>query len=200
MAHCRACHSYVEYESYHCNYCSSRAPHLQVARHDLVNTLNEHPLNFRYRMIKGSLAEVIIRELFLTHKYSVHRYGVEYALPAAADSLSNVNTSIAEQIRSMPDFVVQHLLSGETYFVEVKFRADEYFTADHLHKNYPYEDALIVVVSKRHIKCLSVKELRQGQAITPRCNNYLADRPEFELRRDVVVEFCHFAEMFYEKV
>ena len=74
------------------------------------------------------------------------------------------------------------------------------FLKKDLDKAYPYDDALVIVVSKTDIKCLSVRELKQGWEITPECNNYLADRSEFQLRKDVVTDFCKFAETFFEGV
>ena len=60
--------------------------------------------------------------------------------------------------------------------------------------------SLIIVVSTRYIKCLSVRELREGQEITENSYNYLSDRVEFDLRKDVVIDFCDFARTFFENV
>ena len=125
---------------------------------------------------------------------------MEYAMPGLAESAKGMRSAVLDRVRSMPDFVVQHRLYKETYFVEVKFRADGCFSAKDLDKNYPYEEALVIVVSKTDIKCLSVRELRQGQEITPECDHLLADRSEFQLRKDVVQDFCRFAETFYDAV
>ena len=130
----------------------------------------------------------------------VYRYGMEYTLPGFAESMKGLECDTADRIRNMPDFVVQHRQYKDTYFVEVKFRANGCFSETELYKNYPYDNALVIVVSKQHIKCLSVRELREGKEINPACRNYLADRPEFQLRKDVVIDFCRFAVTFFEGV
>lgn len=144
----------------------------------MAYSLNNREWNFRYKMIRGKLAETLVEQLFISHKYSVYRYGES----------------------NMPDFVVAHRLYRERYFVEVKFSASESFSEKDLDKNYPHDQVLIIVVSTHHIKCLSVRELRQGWQITPECNNYLANRAEFQLRKDVIIDFCKFGESFFEAV
>lgn len=198
MAHCLSCYSYVTQESALCASCLDQHHNLWVVEDEFPDTygLHNREWTFRYKMIKGKIAETLIQQLFLSHKYSVYQYGMEYALQGAAAARS----AVYDRIKSMPDFVVQHRLYKETYFVEVKFRTDGSFSEKDLDKEYPYDDALVIVVSKTDIKCLSVRELRQGWEITPGCNNHLADRPEFQLRKDVVNDFCRFAESFFEKV
>lgn len=141
-----------------------------------VHIINSGEWNFRYKMIKGKLAETLVEQLFLSHKYNVYRAG--------ANNFSG--------------FIVSHRLYREKNDVEVKFSVNECFSEKDLEKDYPHDNALIIVVSTHHIKCLSVRELRQGWQITPECNNYLADRSEFQLRKDVVIDFCKFGESFFE--
>ena len=202
MAHCLSCHSYVIYESAICATCSENHSNLWVVKDDLPDTygLHKREWTFRYKMIKGKIAETLIEQLFLSHKYSVFRYGMEYTMPAFAESMKGMQHEVADRIKNMPDFVVQHRLYKETFFVEVKFRPNGCFSEKELDKNYPYDEALIIVVSKEHIKCLSVRELRQGWEITPDCTNNLSDRGEFQLRKDVVMDFCRFGESFFEEV
>src|SRR5690606_31884594 len=90
--------------------------------------------------------------------------------------------------------------TGDVHFVEVKFRASASFTAKDLKEDYPYDNAYIVLVTKKHIKCLSVAELRAGKEITPTSQNYLGNRKEFELDKEVIKEFCDFAVQFFENV
>lgn len=199
MAHCLACHSYVITESAVCASCYEHRENLWVVHddHDAYG-LHKREWNFRYKMIKGKIAETLVEQLFLSHKYTVFRYGMEYTMPAMAASLKSMQPQMAQRLKSMPDFVVQHRLYKETYFVEVKFRADGCFSGKDLDKDYPHDDALVIVVSKDSIKCLSVRELRQGLQITADCHNYLSDRAEFQLRKDVVEDFCDFARRFFE--
>ena len=202
MAHCLSCYSYVTHESAVCASCLEQHHNLWVVEDEFPETygLHNREWTFRYKMIKGKIAETLVHQLFLAHKYNVYHYGMEYAMPGLAESAKGMRSAVLDRVRSMPDFVVQHRLYKETYFVEVKFRADGCFSAKDLDKNYPYEEALVIVVSKTDIKCLSVRELRQGQEITPECDHLLADRSEFQLRKDVVQDFCRFAETFYDAV
>ena len=183
MAHCLSCNSYVITESAICTCCYDHRSHLSVVQddHDTYG-LHKREWNFRYKMIKGKIAETLVEQLFLSHKYTVIRYGK------------------AEQSRNMPDFVVKHRLYKETHFAEVKFRVDGCFSASDMDKDYPYDDALVIVVSKDSIKCLSVRELKDGLQITNECHNHLADRAEFQLRKDVVDDFCDFAKRFFDNV
>ena len=198
MAHCLSCYSYVTHDSAICASCLDQHHNLWVVEDEFPETygLHKREWTFRYKMIKGKIAETLIQQLFLSHKYSVYYYGMEYAM----QGLAATRSVVYDRIRSMPGFVVQHRLYKETYFVEVKFRKDGSFSEKDLDKDYPYDDALVIVVSKTDIKCLSVRELRQGWEITPECNNNLADRTEFQLRKDVVNDFCKFAETFFEEV
>lgn len=191
MAHCVSCYSYAPRDSHTCTLCGHGHAYLRVVAD------NHHEWNFRYKMIKGKVAETLVEQLFLAHNYAVYRYGMAYTA-AAGDSLNSLQQQVAARTRDMPDFVVQHRLYRETYFVEVKFKADGCFSEKELDKNYTQQDALIIVVSARHIKCLSVRELKQGWAITPDCSNHLSGRTEFQLRKDVAEDFCNVAESFFE--
>lgn len=82
--------------------------------------------------------------------------------------LKGIRSDVADDIRRMPDFVIQNPNTTEVYFVEVKFRANEEFSNSDLPKNYPYTNAFIIVVSKKHIKCITVKELIEGKEISPK--------------------------------
>jgi hypothetical protein len=114
--------------------------------------------------------------------------------------LKGVRSDVAKAIRRMPDFVMQNPKTKEVYFVEVKFRKSETYTIKNLPKNYPYENAYIILVSKKHIKCITVAELQEGKEITPTSHNYLGDRKEFDLDKKVIIDFCKFAVQFFENV
>lgn len=206
MANCTNCGAYTKYEGGLCYSCYRKAKGKpeEEEEDDLVVTpkggLSDHEWERRYNMIKGRIAETLVQELFLSLNYSVFRYGMENTIPAIMDLLRGVRGDVALHIRRMPDFVVQNPKDNSVHFVEVKFRASESFKEKDLKKDYPYDNALIVVVSKRHIKCISVPELRAGKEITPTCKNYLGNRKEFELDKEVIVDFCKFAVMFFKDV
>ncbi len=125
---------------------------------------------------------------------------MENTIPAIMDLLGHVRGDVAMHIRRMPDFGVQNPKDNSVHFVEVKFRANESFEEKDLKRDYPDDNALIVVVRKKHIKSISVEELRQGKDISPTSQNYLGRRKEFELNKNVIIEFCDFAVKFFENV
>jgi len=161
--------------------------------------LSEGELEYRHNMIKARIAETLIEELFLSLKWEVFRYGMENTIPGVMTLLKGVRSDVAESIKRMPDFVV-HDKQGNVYFIEVKFRANEKFAFKDLPQDYPYENAFIVVVSKKHIKCITVPELREGKEISPSTRNYLGSRKEFDLDKETIKSFCDFAVKFFDNV
>jgi hypothetical protein len=151
-------------------------------------------------MIKGRIAEALIEELFLNLGYNVFRYGMENTVPGIIKLLKGVRGDVANNIRKMPDFVIQKPGIKEAFFIEVKFRKDESFSRADLPEDYPYENAYFVIVSKKHIKCITFQEISEGKSITPEDRRYLGSRKEFELDKDVIIDFCNFAVKFFEGV
>lgn len=154
---------------------------------------------FSYGMIKGRIAETLIEELFLSLGYNVFRYGMENTVPGIMKLLKGVRTDVANDIRRMPDFVMQKPKTNEVFFIEVKFRKSEEFSIKNIDKGYPFKNAFFIIVSTKHIKCLSYKELELGKEITPSSTNYLGNRKEFELNKDVIKEYCEFALKFFSE-
>lgn len=162
--------------------------------------LDDKEWNYRFNMIKGRIAETLIQELFLSLNYNVFRYGMENTIPGIIELLKGVKSDVATEIRRMPDFVIQNPNTNEVYFVEVKFRASGKFALKDLPKNYPYRNAYIILVSKKHIKCITVDELEEGKEISPTSRNYLGNRKEFELDKEIIIDFCDFAVHFFDGV
>ncbi len=205
MAQCTICSSYTKFDGGLCTKCyhEKNGHKHPIEKHEEVedsNGLSSKEHDYRYGMIKGRIAETLIQELFLSLGYNVFRYGMENTIPGIMELLKGVRSDVAQEIRRMPDFVMQNPKTKEVYFVEVKFRANEEFSLRNLPKNYPYENAYIVLVSKKHIKCITVSELQEGKEITPSSSNYLGKRKEFDLDKDVIIDFCNFAVQFFEKV
>ena len=180
MPECTQCGSFTKFEGGLCSKCYAEkqaAKSLTITKTEQnVSGLSDKESNYRYNMIKGRIAETLIQELFLSLKYNVFRYGMENTIPGIMELLKGVRSEVADEIRRMPDFVVQNPNNNEVHFVEVKFRASGTFVRKDLAKNYPWENAYIVVVSKKHIKCITFKELEEGKEITPTSNNYLGSR------------------------
>ena len=166
----------------------------------LSNGLTDRQKHFRESMIKGRIAETLIQELFLSLDYNVFRYGMENTIPGIMELLKGVKNDVSKNIRQMPDFVIQNPRNNDVFFVEVKFRANGEFSYSDLPKDYAYGNAYIILVSKKHIKCLSVDELQAGQEMTPTSKNYLGSRKEFDLDKDVIIDFCQFATQFFANV
>jgi hypothetical protein len=151
-------------------------------------------------MIKGRIAETLIQELFLKQGFNVFRYGMENTIPGIMELLKGVRSDVSNHIRRMPDFVIQHRTTKEVFFIEVKFRAKGDFSLKDLKKDYPYQNAYIIVVSKKYIKCITVPELQDGKEITPTSRNYLGSRKEFDLDKQTIIDFCDFAVKFFQHV
>lgn len=210
MPECTICGDYTKFEGGLCLSCykgSNNNPsgkkNIPLDKHDgelISNGITEKEWTFRYNMIKGRIAETLIQELFLTLKYNVFRYGMENTIPGIMELLKGIKTEVADEIKQMPDFVIQNPQTGEVFFVEVKFRASGIFSIKDLQKDYAWENAYFILVSKKHIKCLNYKELKEGKEITPESRNYLGSRKEFDLDKETIITFCDFAVQFFENV
>ena len=193
MAECIQCGKYTKFEKGLCTACYYQKD---------SDGLSKREHNYRYNNIKGRIAETLIEELFLSLEYNVFRYGMENTIPGIMKLLKGVRGDVSDEIKRMPDLVVQNPKNNSVFFVEVKFRASGEFDIKDLErgKDYPYENAFIIVVSKRHIKCLTYEELKSGKEITPTSHNYLGNRNEFDLDKEVIKEFCEFAVKFFENI
>jgi hypothetical protein len=151
-------------------------------------------------VIKGRIAETIVEELFRSLGFQVYKYGMEHTIPGITDLLKGIKDDVAMNIRRMPDFVI--FKDDRAHFLEVKFRANEQFSIEDIDRNrdYPFHNALILLVSKKHIKCISYQELADGKEITPTCRNYLGSRKEFETDKEVIKAYCDYAIKFFETV
>lgn len=201
MADCIKCGSYTKFNGGLCLSCYKKDQNSDVLTDEIASPgLSDKDWNYRYNMIKGRIAETLIQELFLSLKFNVFRYGMENTIPGIMELLKGVRTDVAKDIKNMPDFVIQDPRSNSVYFVEVKFRAAETFKYSDLPKDYPYTNAYIIIVSKKHIKCITVEELKSGKEVTPTCRNYLGSRKEFDMDKEVIIDFCDFAVKFFENV
>lgn len=201
MAECVQCKAFTKYENGLCLKChNEKKIKAQPVENNVAIGLSDKDKTYRYNMIKGRIAETLIQELFLQLKYNVFRYGMENTIPGIMDLLKGIKSEVADEIKRMPDFVMQNPKNGEVYFVEVKFRAAEKFSFGDLPKNYAWENVYIIVVSKKHIKCITYQELKDGKEISPESRNYLGNRKEFDLDKEIIISFCEFAIKFFENV
>jgi hypothetical protein len=156
--------------------------------------------NFNYRLIKGRIAEALIEQLFLKLNYNVFRYGMENTIPGIMTLLKGVRNDVANVIRKMPDFVIQNTQTRDVFFIEVKFVSTETFSIENVGLDYPFTNAFFVIVSKKHIKCISYKDLKLGKIVTPKSKNYLGSIKEFDSDKDIIIDFCHYAVKFFKNV
>lgn len=112
MAECVECGSYTNYNGGLCKKCySERHNHYNTAyesEQEETVGLSDKERSYRYSMIKGRIAETLIQELFLSLGYNVFRYGMENTVPGIMELLKGVRSDVAQEIRRMPDFVVQN--------------------------------------------------------------------------------------------
>ena len=151
-------------------------------------------------VIKGRIAETITEELFRSLGFQVFSYGMENSIPGIKDLLKGVRGDVSKNIRQMPDFVV--FKDNEAHFIEVKYRSSGTLKLADIEKygEYPFENALFVLITKKHIKCISYKELKEGKEITATCHSYLGNREEFVTDKNLIIDYCKYAVKFFENV
>lgn len=195
MPECTNCGAYTKFEDGLCYKCykeNRKSSHQNSKK----STQNPWPVD----MIKGRIAETLIEQLFLSLNFQVFKYGMENTIPGISSLLTGIKSEVAMEIKCMPDLVI--FKDSQAHFIEVKFRANETFKFSNLNEkgDYPYHNALIVVVSRKHIKCISYRELADGKEITPTSHNYLGNRTEFETDKIRIIEYCRYAVKFFENV
>ncbi|WP_209404196.1 hypothetical protein [Pseudozobellia sp. WGM2] len=151
-------------------------------------------------VIKGRIAETIIEQLFMSLDFQVFKYGMENSIPGITDLLKGVRGDVVKNIRQMPDFVV--FKHKQAHFIEVKYRKSGKLSKTDIEKygKYPFENALFVLVTPKHIKCISYSELKAGKEITEKCRNWLGKRKEFETDSELIIDYCKYATKFFENV
>lgn len=155
--------------------------------------------DFHYRIIKARIAETLIKELFQNCGYSVFEYGMERSVPTILGKIQDRNEETAKQIRSMPDFVVQNAKNGKLDYVEVKYRKDGRFSLSDLIEDYPYKNAIFIIVSKHNIKAITFADLEESLTIQTKGVN-LEEFPLFDLNKEMVWKYRRYTESFFDGV
>ena len=203
MAECVQCGEYTKFNGGLCVECykldqisKKKTQDINPQKND--NKSKENP--WISSVIKGRIAETIIEELFRSLGFQVFSYGMENSIPGIKDLLKGVRGDVAENIRRMPDFVV--FKDEQAHFIEVKYRASGELKLSDIERysDYPFENALFVLVTRKHIKCISFQELKDKKEITPTCRNYLGNRKEFDTDKEKIIEYCKYAVKFFENV
>ncbi len=155
-----------------------------------------------HKMIKGRIAETIVEELFREMGFRVFRYGMENTIPGIIPQIENgQQNAVSMRIRQSPDLVVYK--EKKAYFIEVKYRSCEKFCLKDVEKDceYSYPNAFFVVISKKHIKCISYKELKSGESISPDNLHFLlGKRPEFLAEHQLIMKFLKESRMMFEAI
>ncbi|WP_319589274.1 hypothetical protein [uncultured Draconibacterium sp.] len=155
--------------------------------------------DFHYRLIKARVAETLIKELFQNCGYTVFEYGMERTVPTILGKIQDKDEETAKQIRSMPDFVVQCPENGQLNYVEVKYRKSGKFRLSDLIKDYPYKNAIFIIVSKSTIRVISYNELEQGNSL-PANGCSLEDCETFNLNKELVEKYKTYSASFFDGV
>jgi len=205
MAECTGCGEYTKFKEGLCSSCHKKdndaiARKVLVGKEKVKSIKSKKENPWVSGVIKGRIAETIIEELFRSLGFQVFNYGMENSVPGIKDLLKGVRGDVSKNIRKMPDFVV--FKDNQAHFLEVKFRANAELKLKDIeaHGNYPFESALFILVTKKHIKCISYKELKGGKEITATCHNYLGKRKEFDTDKNTIIEYCKYAVKFFETV
>lgn len=155
--------------------------------------------NYHYNMIKGRVAEAIIRELFQSNGYHVYDYGMERTLPQAIEHVRKRKDDMAYSVRHMPDFLVQHIESGVLTYVEVKYRAKGCFSLKDIENN-PYKTTCFIIVSKENIQWIDYNELIEGKLLPGNEDKNLEYCPHFKLDKEFMTEYKEYARAFFDGV
>jgi hypothetical protein len=211
MAECISCGEYTKFNGGHCFSCykkNGESKDVIVAKKEpkkkekkekkIVSKPKDNP--WISGVIKGRIAETIVEELFRSLDFQVFSYGMENTIPGIKDLLKGVKSDVSKNIRQMPDFVV--FKDNEAHFIEVKYRASGELKLSDISKygDYPFENALFVLVTKKHIKCISYKELSDGKEIKSNCKKFLGNRREFDTDSNLIIDYCRYAVKFFEHV
>lgn len=210
MAECIKCGEYTKFDGGLCYSCYKQnakstdvVDHAETVKEEISikkpkTETKENP--WISGVIKGRIAETIVEELFRSLGFQVFSYGMENSIPGIKDLLKGVRGDVSKNIRQMPDFVV--FKDNQAHFIEVKYRASGELKLKDIDKygDYPFENALFVLVTKKHIKCISYKELCEGKEITSTCHSYLGKRKEFDTDKDLIIDYCGYAVKFFENV
>ena len=153
--------------------------------------------SFHLNSLKGRLAEQLMQDLFLHSNYNIFNYGLERLHPALSKSIRNNKLTTGKALRFMPDFVVQSLITGDLFYLEVKFRANGCFAFDETYKDYPYKNAWFVIVSPTKIQCMHYKRLAAGYGISPESKYTLMSVKSFHIDKEMTQEYEEYARQLF---
>lgn len=113
-------------------------------------------------IVKGRIAESIVRCMFEDLGFEVIPYGYEHTCPTIAKQGRLIKGDVKNQIRKAPDFIIVDK-NGEASFIEVKYRADGTYKKE---TDYPYRDCYIILLTKSYIGIEQYKNLDDEATLT----------------------------------
>jgi hypothetical protein len=147
--------------------------------------------NFYLDLIKGGIAQVIVRTILERFGYEVYPYGFENYFSSITRSVPKPSASIpAKQIRATPDLLVFDRKNNKVFFVEVKGTSgkDERRFSLRMDKLDDYrsywEEAILVIYCFRSGKvyCEKISQINYDEAGTRARDNKLVS--VLNLKRD----------------
>jgi len=113
-------------------------------------------------IIKGRIAEAIVRCMFEDLGFEVISYGYEHTCPTLAKKERLIKGDVKNHIRKAPDFIIVDK-EGNANFVEVKYRADGEYEKE---TDYPYRDCYIILLTQEYIGIEQYKNLSDETKLT----------------------------------
>lgn len=113
--------------------------------------------------IKGSIAETLIKELFIENDFVVYDYGVEHLVPSFSPRVGRVkydkHCKNSKVIRSLPDLLV--FKNGKADYIEVKYRAGYWF--EDIDEDYSFKSAYFIIVKKEGLFIGQASEIMESK-------------------------------------
>ena len=106
-------------------------------------------------IIKGRIAESIVRCMFEDLGFEVIPYGYEHTCPTLAKKDSLVKGDVQHLIRKTPDFIIVDK-ENNAHFIEVKYRTDGTYKKP---SDYPFREAYIILLTPEYIGIEKYKNL-----------------------------------------
>lgn len=112
-------------------------------------------------ILKGRLAEEVVRRMFEENGYEILNFGMEYTAPLYKKKRKNTEDELEMWIRRLPDFIA--VKDSRSYFLEVKYVNNPDSDFHKKFQNYPdYPNTYVVLVNSKEINCRSIVDLKRG--------------------------------------
>ncbi len=156
--------------------------------------------NQQNNMIKARVSETIIKEMFKANGYLVYENGMERNMPEIMEQVKNNKRTVSIDIRFSPDFIIVKPLTGELFYLEVKFRKNGKFSIDDLPNNYPYHNAHFVIVSKNNIFWITYEQLKKGNYTSSNSVFYIENSNLFNFNIEIIERYKKYVNAIFSKI